>query len=301
MQIQQRRRNPRRAGKKIWEKSLSNLVSLQAKLQGPQLAVIARSAANLQPRSSRMGSPNAYRYWYMRDGEQAELRPSILCSPTCSPIKGGSRTAIRRRFNAIDCLLRWFGTRRSVVQIHSPRPLFYNQRLTGSKEPKERLAQDQEINSSISLAPDHVKSRPRNALARDCFRSSTLKNLSILVQRGASGVFRSIDWSTVAARIQKDVKHSPLMNRFANPLVALRYLLDSATSNMRNPARRLARRADRGRKKLMRGRLSCSGAAVRTYICELTDIGPVKIHGEYLVASTGTRSEGHEEDLPPVG
>jgi len=123
MQIQQRRRNPRRAGKKIWEKSLSNLVSLQAKLQGPQLAVIARSAANLQPRSSRMGSPNAYRYWYMRDGEQAELRPSILCSPTCSPIKGGSRTAIRRRFNAIDCLLRWFGTRRSVVQIHSPRPL----------------------------------------------------------------------------------------------------------------------------------------------------------------------------------
>src|SRR6516225_7729095 len=141
MQIQQRRRNPRRAGKKIWEKSLSNLVSLQAKLQGPQLAVIARSAANLQPRSSRMGSPNAYRYWYMRDGEQAELRPSILCSPTCSPIKGGSRTAIRRRFNAIDCLLRWFGTRRSVVQIHSPRPLPINPtpyRRQKSKRPPGR-------------------------------------------------------------------------------------------------------------------------------------------------------------------
>jgi hypothetical protein len=161
MQIQQRRRNPRRAGKKIWEKSLSNLVSLQAKLQGPQLAVIARSAANLQPRSSRMGSPNAYRYWYMRDGEQAELRPSILCSPTCSPIKGGSRTAIRRRFNAIDCLLRWFGTRRTVVQIHSPRPIlsypttyksWKRERAPGKKTGQDSLVPPSNVRVSCGFA-----------------------------------------------------------------------------------------------------------------------------------------------------
>jgi hypothetical protein len=51
---------------------------------------------------------------------KSPTKRQTICSPTCSPTKGGSCTTIRRRFNGLDFLWPRFGTWRSNVQILSP-------------------------------------------------------------------------------------------------------------------------------------------------------------------------------------
>src|SRR6266853_5211056 len=59
----------------------------------------------------------------------------------------------RRQTKRLWDLDTWFGTRRSKVQILSPRPFFYNQRLTLIQIANERLVRDQEIDSSNPIVP----------------------------------------------------------------------------------------------------------------------------------------------------
>jgi hypothetical protein len=66
--------------------------------------------------SSRVSGPYNRRAGAARAVNRRVAGPVHKCrSPLCSPNKGGSCTAIRRRFNALIVLHRWFGTRRSVV------------------------------------------------------------------------------------------------------------------------------------------------------------------------------------------
>ena len=57
----------------------------------------------------------------------------------------------------------------------------------------------------------------------------------------------------------------------------------------------------RARDREMKGcHLSCSWAATRARIGQLTHIRPVQIHDENLVLATGSGPERREKDLPPV-
>jgi hypothetical protein len=48
----------------------------------------------------------------------------LICSANRSALSERVAQGNLSQFNGLDFLLPWFGTRRSVVQIHSPRPLF---------------------------------------------------------------------------------------------------------------------------------------------------------------------------------
>jgi hypothetical protein len=88
----------------------------------------------------------------MRDGQQPEVRPSVLCSPR-SPNKPRECTGKCRQFNGF-CLVqtgsgpggRWFKSTR-------PDQLFYKQQLTGARIVVECLVADQALSGSNPFDP----------------------------------------------------------------------------------------------------------------------------------------------------
>src|SRR6266851_7583926 len=70
-------------------------------------------------------------------------------------VSGLTRSSAERQSfhdNDLCDFIHWFGTRRSKVQILSPRPFFCNQQLTRIRIVNERLVRDQAVNSSNPLA-----------------------------------------------------------------------------------------------------------------------------------------------------
>ena len=87
----------------------------------------------------------------MRDGQQPELRPSVLCSPR-SPNKPRECTGKCRQFNGFGLVQAGSGPGGRWFKSTRPDQLFLNQQFTGTRIVVERLVRGQEVGGSNPLA-----------------------------------------------------------------------------------------------------------------------------------------------------